>query len=61
MLLWFIGSSSLSKLKILDLSSNNFSARILESMAVFPSLKILNIGHNKLEGSVTTEGELLYH
>ena len=55
-----IGSKSLTKLKILDLSSTNFDARILESSAAIPSLKILNIEDNNLEGSVTTKGKL-YH
>nr|POE85710.1 brassinosteroid lrr receptor kinase brl2 [Quercus suber] len=48
-------SNSLSKLQVLDLSYNNFSARILESLAAFPSLKILNIGNNNLDGSYTTK------
>nr|POF22032.1 lrr receptor-like serine/threonine-protein kinase gso2 [Quercus suber] len=48
-------SNSLSKLQVLDLSDNNFNARILESLAAFPSLKILNIGGNNLEGSYTTK------
>ena len=55
-----IGSKSLTKLKVLDLSANNFDARILESSAAIPSLKILNIEDNNLEGSVTTKGKL-YH
>ena len=53
-----IDSNSLSKLQVLDLSDNNFNARILESLAAFPSLKILNIGENNLEGSYTTKGKL---
>ena len=55
-----IGSKSLTKLKVLGLSWNNFDARILESSAAIPSLKILNIEGNNLEGSVTTKGKL-YH
>ncbi|XP_075646252.1 cuscuta receptor 1-like isoform X2 [Castanea sativa] len=51
-------SNSLCKLQVLDLSENNFNAQILESVAAFPSLKILNIGYNNLEGSYTTKGAL---
>ena len=54
----YIDSNSLSKLQVLDLSGNNFNAQILESLAAFPTLKILDIRGNNLEGSYTTKGKL---
>ena len=55
-----IDSNSLTKLQLLDLSRNDFSARVLESLTAFPSLKTLDLSYNNLEGSFTTKG-MLYH
>ena len=55
-----IDSNILTKLQLLDLSENYFSARVLESLTAFPSLKTLDISDNNLEGSFTTKG-MLYH
>lgn len=55
-----VGSNNLGKLQVLDLGRNKFSARIFESLSTFPSLKILNLRGNNLEGSFTNEGKL-YH
>ena len=46
----------LSKLQVPGLSGTKVRVRILESLAAFPSLKILDIRDNKLEGSFTTKG-----
>ena len=55
-----IDSNILTKLQLLDLSGNDFSARVLESLIAFPSLKTLVLSHNNMEGSFTTKGNL-YH
>lgn len=55
-----IGLKGLSKLQVLALSGTEISARILESSAATPSLKILDIRYNNLEGSYTTKGKLYY-
>ena len=55
-----IDSNILTKLQHLDLSLNDFSARVLESLTAFPSLKILDLSYNNLMGSFTTKGKL-YH
>ena len=55
-----IDSNILTKLQHLDLSLNDFSARVLETLIVFPSLKILDLSYNNLMGSFTTKGKL-YH
>ena len=55
-----IDSNILTKLQHLDLSLNDFSARVLETLTAFPSLKILDLSYNNLMGSFTTKGKL-YH
>ena len=55
-----IDSNILTKLQLLDLSGNDFNARVLKSLTAFPSLKTLDLSYNKLEGSFTTKGKL-YH
>ena len=55
-----IDSNILNKLQLLDLSWNNFSAQVLESLTAFPSLKTLDLSDNNLEGSFTAKGKL-YH
>nr|XP_023876172.1 receptor-like protein 12 [Quercus suber] len=48
-------SNILTKLQHLDLSLNDFSAQVLESLTAFPSLKILDLSYNNLVGSFTTK------
>ena len=55
-----IDSNILTKLQLLDLSENDFSARVLESLTAFPSLKTLDLSNNNLEELFTTKG-MLYH
>ena len=55
-----IDSNILTKLQLLDLSWNYFSAWVLESLTAFPSLKTLDLSFDNLEGSFTTKG-MLYH
>ncbi|XP_030963106.1 receptor-like protein 15 isoform X3 [Quercus lobata] len=50
-------SNILTKLQLLDLSRNDFSAQVLESLTAFPSLKTFLFNENyNLEGSFTTKG-----
>ena len=55
-----IDSNILTKLQLLELRLNDFSARVLESLIAFPSLKTLDLSDNNLKGSFTTNGKL-YH
>ena len=55
-----IDSNILTKLQLLELRLNDFSARVLESLIAFPSLKTLDLSDNNLEGSFTAKGKL-YH
>nr|POE85713.1 putative inactive leucine-rich repeat receptor kinase xiao [Quercus suber] len=48
-------SNILTKLQLLDLSGNDFSAQVLKSLIAFPSLKTLDLSNNNLEGSFTTK------
>ncbi|KAA8519761.1 hypothetical protein F0562_014017 [Nyssa sinensis] len=44
--------SSMSNLEVLDLSSNYFNNSILSFLNAWPSLKILNLGGNRLNGTI---------
>uniref|UniRef100_A0A7N2RF72 Uncharacterized protein n=1 Tax=Quercus lobata TaxID=97700 RepID=A0A7N2RF72_QUELO len=51
-------SNILSKLQLLDLSQTKISARILESLVAFPSLKTLYLAYNNLEGPFTNKASI---
>ncbi|KAL2624350.1 hypothetical protein R1flu_008595 [Riccia fluitans] len=46
-------------LKVLDLSANNFSGRIPDSIATFANFRILNLSSNQLTGSLPEMSELI--
>ncbi|GLU18823.1 hypothetical protein SLE2022_351000 [Rubroshorea leprosula] len=48
--------SSLSNLKVLDLSYNQLNNSILSSLASLSSLKVLNLAFNEMEGSLHSPG-----
>ena len=52
------GLKNLTKLKVLNLKTNNFNISALKSLGIVSSLKELYLGTNKLEGSVTLKGML---
>ncbi|KAM7268877.1 hypothetical protein ACFE04_011043 [Oxalis oulophora] len=55
----FKGASKLSNLEILDLSDNNFNNSILPFLSTLPSLKVLNLASNALQGTLHIQDTLL--
>jgi hypothetical protein len=47
-------------LKTLDLSHNNFNISIIELLSAVKSIKNLNLASNRIEGSFSTKGMLIF-
>ncbi|KAM7252571.1 hypothetical protein ACFE04_008080 [Oxalis oulophora] len=55
----FNGASKLSNLEILDLSNNKFNNSILPFLRTLPSLKVLRLAYNALQGTLHIQDTLL--